>query len=605
LGCAALSGVLWLIQPRLGGWPLVVGLLPWAARLAAGRFPFRRTPFDPGLLAFLITAGMGVWAAYDREAAWAKFWVIVSAILFYYALASQSRSNLWRIAGLLGIVAVGMAGYFLLTNDWQTRPAKVLWLDQIGVWWMSVRPPLLLPPIHPNDAAYIMAMTAPFLMAYGLHAHREGQRSQFVAAAGLVLTIVGLLLTTSRGAWLALSGGLGCWLLWYASGLAATRLRRARVWVFLALLSLSGAGLVVVLAGGLGSMLARWLGQAGGTNRLELARNTLLLIADFPFTGGGLRAFPGLYSRYVLVIPDFFLIYSHNLFLDVALEQGVPGLLVFSGVLLGSAWGLIISAGAHQPTGADAGLLRWAVIASWIAVVLHGLVDDTLYGDQGSPIIFLLAGLAVNLTQPEHGFQSTPTANRYAYRPWQKLAWAVSLALLAVGLYGYRHVWLSAWHSNLGAVEMAQAQLAGWPASRWNENLKLSDLSPAEAQFQVAVRLNASNVTARHRLGLVAAAHGDDATAAAQLEQAHSVNPNHRGVRKVLGYEYVWLGQFDRAAVLLSSIPEAGYELGVYAWWWGTQGRDDLAARAAQMAERLDSAHTETDTAERPASSAP
>ena len=38
---------------------------------------------------------------------------------------------------------------------------------------------------------------------------------------------------------------------------------------------------------------------------------------------------------------------------------------------------------------------------------------------------------------------------------------------------------------------------------------------------------------------------------------------------------------------VLAQIPEAGYEMGVYAWWWGTQDRDDLAARAAEMAERL------------------
>jgi hypothetical protein len=59
-----------------------------------------------------------------------------------------------------------------------------------------------------------------------------------------------------------------------------------------------------------------------------------------------------------------------------------------------------------------------------------------------------------------------------------------------------------------------------------------------------------------------------------------------------LGYDYVWLGQFDRAASLLARIPEAGDELGVYAWWWGTQGREDLAERAAQMAVRLESVRT-------------
>ncbi|MEK7327524.1 MAG: hypothetical protein AAB217_19945, partial [Chloroflexota bacterium] len=62
---------------------------------------------------------------------------------------------------------------------------------------------------------------------------------------------------------------------------------------------------------------------------------------------------------------------------------------------------------------------------------------------------------------------------------------------------------------------------------------------------------------------------------------------SHRGVRKVLGYAYVWQGQLDRAAALLSDIPEAKSEMDTYSWWWGTQGRDDLAAQAAAMVERL------------------
>jgi hypothetical protein len=112
-------------------------------------------------------------------------------------------------------------------------------------------------------------------------------------------------------------------------------------------------------------------------------------------------------------------------------------------------------------------------------------------------------------------------------------------------------------------------------------------------------------VTAHHRLGLIAAAHGDNAAAVAQLEQAYSANPSHRGIRKVLGYSYVWLGQIDRAFPLLTTIPEAQAEMSLYAWWWGTQGRDDLAARAAQMAERLGGARTKMSTAALPARSVP
>jgi hypothetical protein len=65
------------------------------------------------------------------------------------------------------------------------------------------------------------------------------------------------------------------------------------------------------------------------------------------------------------------------------------------------------------------------------------------------------------------------------------------------------------------------------------------------------------------------------------LNTAYEVAPDHRGVVKSLGYCYVWLGDLEKAELLLSKIPEAQEELDVYVWWWDTQGRDDLSNKAA------------------------
>jgi hypothetical protein len=73
------------------------------------------------------------------------------------------------------------------------------------------------------------------------------------------------------------------------------------------------------------------------------------------------------------------------------------------------------------------------------------------------------------------------------------------------------------------------------------------------------------------------------------LDTAYVVAPGHRGVVKSLGYCYVWLGDFEKAALLLSNIPEAQEELDVYVWWWGTQGRDDLSNKAALALQILKS----------------
>ena len=61
----------------------------------------------------------------------------------------------------------------------------------------------------------------------------------------------------------------------------------------------------------------------GRNSRAELLGRGAYFLVDYPITGAGLTSFPGLYSQYMLVIPYFYFTNSHNLFLDVAIEQGV------------------------------------------------------------------------------------------------------------------------------------------------------------------------------------------------------------------------------------------------------------------------------------------
>jgi hypothetical protein len=43
----------------------------------------------------------------------------------------------------------------------------------------------------------------------------------------------------------------------------------------------------------------------------------------------------------------------------------------------------------------------------------------------------------------------------------------------------------------------------------------------------------------------------------------------------------------EKAQVLLRQIPEAAEELDVYIWWWTTQQRSDLSAKARLALETL------------------
>jgi O-antigen ligase len=593
LACAALGGLWWYSQPGIGAWPLLIALAPWALRLGAGHFPVRRTIFDPLVIIFLLTAAVGVWAAYDRDAAWAKLWVLVGAALLFYALAAQPEENIWLVAALLGLVGAGLAAYFLLTYDWLNLPRHFAGIDRIGVWWMSVRPSFS-GFLHPNVAGGLLAMLIPFQIAGWLRGLRE-RRPLWVLFNSLLgaLTLFAFVLTSSRGAWGALVIALALGGLWLVGRRLARRWRQPGWVVGLPLVVLAvSLGLLAIWSypGGLSALASR---VTDGATRYDLANNTLRLAADFPFTGGGLGAFSGLYSRYMLVIvvPDY--TYSHNFYLDVLLEQGVFGLLALLGILIGS---LGLLARRRSPEGVDSdGLLRWALATGLLAVCLHGLLDDALYGNQGTPLLLVLSGLTVALAAPS--LQPARRADRVVNQTgggatvdWRRVAGPAAIggavvAAMALVLFGSRLA--AAWYADLGAVDMARLELAGWPQARPDQPIPASAFGPSQALFARSLQLDPANQTANYRLGLLADRQGDYEQGVASLETAYRADSGHRGVIKELGDDYVWLGQTSRAESLLTQIPEAAEQMDAFTWWWKQQGRPDRAAYAARMATQL------------------
>ena len=390
LGLVLFSGVMWYLKPELGAWLLIIPSLPWIIRMLAGRFPFKRTYFDLLLVAFLLSAGVGLWAAYNPQAAQAKFWQIAASILLFYALAGQPKANLLIVCGIFSGLAALISIYFLLSYDFGALPADIALLDRLARFWSSFRPGL--PPLELNANMFggIIAVLFPFTIAFGLLAHkRKNQVMVLLAVVFGSIALAGLLLTSSRGAWAALAVGIALWLLWEMSrGLSGGSLRRRRI-LFAAIFLVGLVGVTFLVAAN-PELLVAWADKVPGMNdagsRLELARNSMSLVQDFPFTGGGLASFAGLYSRYVLLIPNLLFEYSHNLYLDLALEQGLLGL-VLALVLFAGSLVLITTRNVDQ-------IIRWAILSAMVVFALHGLLDDALYGVRGTALLFFIPGMS-------------------------------------------------------------------------------------------------------------------------------------------------------------------------------------------------------------------
>lgn len=589
LSCALAAGALWYAgDGRPGAWPLLIAALPWSIRVVTGHFPVTRTRFDAPLMLFLLSAAVAAWVAYDPAVAWGKFWLLVGASVLFYALAGQRSTTLWSIVNGVAYFAAGLAVYFLLTHDWQQMPAKIGFLDAVALRWMGVRPPWLagLHQLHPNVAGGIIAMLFPLSLVAALRAARRRQWAAGLLTAGLgILLSVGLVLTSSRGAWLALLGGFAAWGLWLAAGRLDRRLflsRRQALGLGLAVMAGLGLTLVLLSPGGLVGILDRLPGPASAGSRLVITRDAINLAGDFPLTGGGLGSFDGLYSQYIQVIPYHLLIHGHNLFMNVWVEQGLVALLLLLSLLVAAFWWLAdpFRSGVRRSI-SDQSLLCGALFACLVVMGLHGLVDDPLYGSRGALLLWLPLGLTAAV------FPRRAASQAATLRPAALVAVGLLLVTLLAGMVAYRNTLQAIWQANLGAISMARVELSDYPSGEWADGRRAAELDGAAGRFERALALDPNNRTAWHRLGLIALLERDFDRAAGALSTAHQIDPDHRGIVKALGYSLVWAGDAPGALSYLRAVPEAAGELGAYTSWWSAQGRDDLSRQATEAAQKL------------------
>jgi O-antigen ligase len=609
LACAVLAGAFWYLFSAAGPWPLLLVLAPWALRWVITGRPAQRTPFDVPLLLFLVTAALSVWAAFDRPAAWAKFWLIVGGVALFYAFhhaAPLARRRVW----LLSVFGAMVAVYFLATNDWVAYPAKIAAVTSLGQVLQARLPPLNLHRLHPNVAGGILAMMVPFagvatLLARrdlrallgrhgGLHLlspNRTRRLAQPWLAIGLALAclfliLFGLLMSTSRGAWIALGCALLLAALWGLSNRTSHSQPALRPWLFPGLVALF---LVLALAtaaawpGGIIAALSTLPGPNTGIARVELLRNSLTLVRDYPLIGAGLGSFQMLYSTYALFLHVGFAIHSHNLLINVAIEQGGPAVLLILWM-----WALMAAMVGLGWTRRSAGAQTWAAESMaaaalcLIVVLVHGLVDDVLYGSRAVLLLFLPLAFGF---WPEAG--STRSWPGQWARRWE-LVLPAGLAVILILALVWRRPLLSVVYSNLGAVHQSQAELSVYSWPKWplqDEVRRTIDLSRPIAEFERALVLNPHNATANRRLGMVDLSLGRYDQALVHLEAAYAAEPGSEATRKLLGEAYLANGQLAQGKALWATVGNQAGELAARVFWYGYIGDKERQAWMKQAAE--------------------
>ncbi|MBC7249635.1 MAG: O-antigen ligase family protein [Anaerolineae bacterium] len=534
-----------------------------------------KTPLDAPLGLFFISALGGLWAAYDRRLSWPMLVVILLGIICYYVIINigTSENRLWGLAlvGLLGSLVVAV--YFVSQGGYLGYAPKLQAVSRLHQALSRVFPRFT--PFHPhrNSVAAFLEGWLPLAVALAVGSPRRWMR--LVGGSSGVLLALAILLSASRGAWLALALCLPLW--W------ATRSRRNLV--------VSTACAVVLLLGLAGYLMlvpGASLQQAPIVNqtlvplfarpdRVDVYRGSWYLIQDFPFTGIGLGGtFAMVYSRYVLLIQVPFLTYSHNLFLQVWLNHGVLGILAFTWLI--AAFCALVWRVGRRGDALFQG--AWLGVA---AILLHGLSDARQYADGWTFFpFFVLLGLAVASWRVSES--ANQRVSESAHRRGGRWVWMVGVITLGVmGLLAWQPLAAMA-YANAGALLQARAQLTEGLSDEQRSDL----IQQAVSDYQRAVSLDADNRTAQQRLGMLALDARRLDEAVTHLEAAYNADPTNATTHKALGLAYTWAGRFDEAGQLLADVPEIVEELNVWGWWWGTQGESEWAANAYRVSLLLE-----------------
>ena len=374
--------------------PVAVGVAVafWPVRwLAYGRISVR-TPVDWSIALLLLTIPVTLWATALPETTLPQVYRLLTGIALYYAIAnwaSTTRRLYWIIAGLI-LTGLALAAIAPFSVIWPTGKLPFLPVGLFERFRM-----LVSDSVHPNVLAGNLVILMPFALAatlFGLPRASWRHKSWLVQLFGglvFLAMLVVLILTQSRGAWL----GFGMFVML----MALLRWRRGWIIVMLGAIA-AGVAIYVVGLKPLLEMLVASSSINTLDGRQEIWSRAIYMIQDFPYTGIGM----GTFGNVADLLYPFSLTasgpipHAHNLFLQVAVDLGIPGLigwLASFGLVIVAAW-QIYRYGRKNEKAWAAGLGA-ALLCSQFALVVHGMIDSVVWGMvKPAPLVWAIWGLA-------------------------------------------------------------------------------------------------------------------------------------------------------------------------------------------------------------------
>lgn len=396
LGMALLlAAYLVLLKPELGILGIMV-LLPFAPTMVlvaavlyvtvcffikvfSGKRSVKFDLLDGTVLLFMVLMGVGGLVAASR-ASLKPMMVYVAFMLGYFLVVNLIRSREWVMRCVIGVIGscTLVSVYGLYQNFFGT--VDKTWQD--SEMFSDIAGRVVSTFENPNVLAEYLIMVIPLILAMILIT--KNPRARFALAAAGLLTGGCLIYTWSRGAWLGFIIGILLFLLMYNKHTMTALLFGCLGVPFLPFILPDS---IVARFASIGN-----LADSSTSYRVNIWRGVLRMLGDGYWQSGigiGNDSFSMVYPGYALsgieTAP-----HAHNLYLQIVVEIGVVGLVVFVAMLLMYAQS---SFALHVREKRADKLLSCAVFCGMMSVLAQGMTDYIWYNYRVFFMFWLMLGL--------------------------------------------------------------------------------------------------------------------------------------------------------------------------------------------------------------------
>lgn len=370
--------------------------IPWVCRWAAKGYLTAPTPMDLPIVILLGIAFVGLYPSVAPLMSKPVLYKMIVEFALFYGLVNglHSERRIRATTAVLLLAGVGASLLGLVGTVGMARDFSAL-LGGYGNFLLKLARRLNEAGFNGNIVGGTLAMIFPLYLSLFLFDSKgpsaSSGRGLWKLLLGLSLPLVGgtLLLTQSRGAIVGVVLALllvGVW--------------RNR-WVLVSLPALlAGIWWAVRYFGT--QQVAEFLLATNTTvtaaGRSELWQRAIYMMQDFPYTGVGLgtfsRVMPVLYPTF-LIGPDAEVPHAHNLYLQMGVDLGVPGLV--AGMALISVFLLIGISALWRARGTRLEGIAVGAMGGFLVHLVHGLVDNITFSTKPGVAIWTIIGLATAL----------------------------------------------------------------------------------------------------------------------------------------------------------------------------------------------------------------